>query len=163
MWPTGKQLGGMAFGDCGEQALYEWAVNYCGKVKTAGCWFSSARTSAAEVTMSLSHSTQRFSSNTWNSLFISAIKKELCTGCKGFRKGPWRWSWVWEASHMRKDAERTVFVPPWGKKTWERPYHQYVKGAWKDGDSLFIRSHVEKMRVMSKGYPWGDADWMQEE
>ncbi|GAB0185660.1 14-3-3 protein theta [Grus japonensis] len=37
---------------------------------------------------------------------------------------------------------------------------QYLKGGYKeDRDSLFTRSHVEKMRVMGASYSWGDSDW----
>ncbi|GAB0181685.1 mitochondrial enolase superfamily member 1 [Grus japonensis] len=42
---------------------------------------------------------------------------------------------------------------------------QYLKGGYKeDGDCLFTRSHVEKMRGNGcKSYFWGHSDWTQED
>lgn len=103
------------------EALYEWAVHCCGRVKMTGCWFSSTTASAAKVKMSLSHSSQWLSGNTWNSLFSFGLsyKKRSCAQAA---EGP-------EKAHKsdpgtgKLATERTVFVQPWEKKTKGRPYH----------------------------------------
>lgn len=103
--------------------------------------------------MSLSHSAQWLSGNTWNTFlsFGLSYKKKLCTGLKGSRKEPQRWSRDWEAGHTRKGRENWVYsalrkedlgktLPPvfkgWLERRWRLTF--YKESCGKDEDNEYI-------------------------
>lgn len=116
-----------------------------------GLWVASTRASPEEIKKSLSHSTQHLPAHTWDTVFRFApcYAKNMLTVWRGSREESQRLPKDQEACSMKR-AERAGCVQPGQSRAWWRTFLQIpvFKGGYKEvGDSLFIRSHMENMRV----------------